>query len=1097
MLQEYIASHGRETWSWILQEAQNVASFSQEVPSRIASKSSAKKARQRLLTHFTEEKLQEFLQCPLKGMEAAAAEQEVISALLAPHISNLWITEGVYSNPLLTQFREYDPWRIWEQVWIIDRVSGTQQSDEIEVDTFAKHGFGTEFLASFANLTPIDAVLIVGPVWRFQPADEDGPKSGIAIIQSVVDAYIHQRRRLSPEEDREKISVFRGRMLRWGGERAAITSPDLRLRTRNIASTFDTFIETNVAKDCISIDEGIEEFHFHANLWGGVAQLSLLLQENYDILSDSGAQSFTFLPPTLSDLTGTPVKMDYLLVASLLTSGWCISISSKSKALQSNPIEQLTDLTGRIGNLIVPTDAASAGLFRRSLTFRRIKSLLATSSLSHQPTNDGARVAGIEIVEMLDASLSRLVDRIQGTRESYILERQALVRYRLEDEWSRIPPANRSPKFAGKSSSIAPQLITAEKALETICYTLNASACFVYRYDYPERKLRDVGHFITDPSIEDEWSESIASALFSAGSDNAAREQSICYQAVDSGERVVLLDARGHVLLPENCPIEPGSAMVIPIRIYGRTWGVLEIICNQPYRLRQSTIRYAHEYARLIGGYLHQHWLQREVLLLTHSLHIALKDEVAGEEIASNDALRSLSQIFMVEQVSVWRPKTDIERKRTFQLKWHEGHDVSGTREFDENSAAVGASLIARTDLWFSGNFKDKRDRVWLPGLVGDYIQCRREDPAVAGYAVIKVNNGEGKTTGIVWLIGYQAEAFDWRWGNFLAFFSEYLDLLFNLIEHQKAYKELQATDRKHEIGGQVRALQNVVDGIIGAVSRLPDSDRILVDGPPAFANVKDALEQHGISYKSLGPKTESVMLAVEKFFMMRKLDLQHPEYTDDTNTGVLLHSANRLQDAFEELKRRVRMLDAGEGHHVLADRERVNFNRVINESRISITGRKSVRYSGATNELRLKLPFFELIIIMRNLFENAVKYNCANTAPTAASLVDQGNYWKVVIRNFGLWMPAKEFDEIDKVNKRSSWSQDMSEDGQGKGLYIASQRLARYNLELVKSQDEVQVESFTLNKEAIKLKKKYNRYSKYEFGFVIPWDKVVIIKNR
>jgi hypothetical protein len=252
---------------------------------------------------------------------------------------------------------------------------------------------------------------------------------------------------------------------------------------------------------------------------------------------------------------------------------------------------------------------------------------------------------------------SRLPSRLASQRNLYLLERQSIMRMWLRDAMLSLPlerdfgHSERVQNHGDRLASIIRQLFYAD-------------SCALYRYDAVARTLDRFGLFPAVTSTPEQRSHSFDEIR--GPGQGLQRDQLPAYRAVDRGQVQRVDDAHD-------------SAVAVPIAVFGRPWGVLEINGARARQFPPEAERWLEEVARLITPHLFYEWVLSRFYVMdqivlaargtedltgerTEQMYQRLVSEIAGIFMASSASLylrdRRLTTEFYCEG-SVGRTSSD------------------------------------------------------------------------------------------------------------------------------------------------------------------------------------------------------------------------------------------------------------------------------------------------------------------------------------------------------------------------------------------------------------------------------------------------------
>lgn len=1010
---------------WVLQEIQNTLSLAEDVPLRLVKGktvcsflNNAPELKEDLETfkQFIDEGLVSDLERGV-GMMKDGSNYARLSSFLN---NNLWITEGSYSNPVMTQFREDIHWRRWETIWVLaTAVTVYEQVKKGEVEPAFFEGFIKKHLMTqIAYIEELDALIFVGPVWRWIPPGEIAGRSGQELTNEVTDGFVEM---IGSRLKHLGESLHNDRLRRLGGARSAITLLHLESQLKKTVRPFRLAMCVGIKEEPGHEASLYEKEKLGANHWVGVAQLCVILFAEGLAKDLKRLGEFLFRPPTQKHELSEPVGQDIILRARKLNKGrvdW--ELKFVRNVGDRRPLE---GLTGRIVS---------------------------------QTTEETVRKSLVSV----DVYLNGVIDKIHTSRNYFFQERIRLVQFRLEDSLVHLKDnedqdASNTDKGNGsqKARDDSPLKLTIPiEVLQSICYTLNVDVCTAYHYSYEIGRLEMIRTYYRDQKQKKKWGKETGKLIWRAGAEGKLRCKSICYRAFERGGRIVAPALEpGQLLLPDGDNSAQGATLAVPIQIFQRPWGILHLRAAKKYQIRESTPRWAHEFARAIGNTLFSQWIKMQLHGLNQAVMQALHHENPDVSVAYLGLCRHLQAIFMVEKTSLWVAENSTGPAERFNCVMSFGHRAGEKPEEKkrffriDDEDAIGAGLVKNdSKVYLTGDLQDicddlQKDKTYKASL---FKNGGRD------YCVFKFLGTNGRCNGVLWLVSRECYRFDQRWESLLAFFSRHIGLLLDLIHSREKYISGKLIETAHEIGGKAQSLINSVEDLEKRLAPMFDSEDGVAHLVPEFVSgVRLITQKHGISLTQVSRDSHRAFNAIEGlFYPARKLQ---PGTKSEFNVPELLDRLHKTSLVFES------------GMQSLIDGKEVEVKYhgeptdIANSYRITM-GRDTDRYAnkieyhGSVYGPFVPIPFEYISTILRNQIVNALKYNIGHR-PVQVNIKEMvGEYIILRFTNIGWSMPDEEQQQLKGYGFRTRRALDYWPDqGKGLGLAVSTREVEKWGGEL------------------------------------------------
>jgi signal transduction histidine kinase len=408
-----------------------------------------------------------------------------------------------------------------------------------------------------------------------------------------------------------------------------------------------------------------------------------------------------------------------------------------------------------------------------------------------------------------------------------LTEELSFLRYSLADNFGMLA-ADHAPQITSTELETSLGRLISRVAVRAC----NADHAVIYRYDHLRGALCSVGAYSDNypqshnPPADYHWMELI-------GSIEQKRKRSIAYNAADRNASVVYNAAHDFAPLTNSIQtkVQPKKTLeflpngktilAVPINVFGRLWGVLEIISGRQNAFSFLHLEWAQKLADLIGPYYH------EQLLINSLYQIASPKEAdTGNPRDRFDYLaRQAASIFLCNTAVLW--VRDVVEAHKFIGAGFTGRKVLAERRA-QGRAPPAVTLTDPTSV-IGGALRAKR--IWLHGDFGrppfDHTWLRRQHTRqllLEGYrymAVIPIYNLEQNPIAAVSVYSRE-RPFLYNWANWAKYISSYLGVMISRVHNIREVELQQRRLVAHEISTAARLAKDSAKSLTSFIEKIP-----------------------------------------------------------------------------------------------------------------------------------------------------------------------------------------------------------------------------------------------------------------------------------
>jgi signal transduction histidine kinase len=606
---------------------------------------------------------------------------------------------------------------------------------------------------------------------------------------------------------------------------------------------------------------------------------------------------------------------------------------------------------------------------------------------------------GIRVVDAVDAAFSRFrydnSSRVQRARH----ENLNIIREWLSDHFGVLTAlsgiaAQWDERVRKVSQNIA----------ERVARLTNADYCNIYRYDYGNGCLTSLYYVGSEKEVLAKQMETVAGTPDS-------RERSLSYRAFDKEETQFCrsFDAQtgkaepdGQTLIAVPEGYKSGcSGISTPIAMFGRPWGVLEIIGFRQYQFRFETQGQIEEYCSVITPFYYHQWF----LANLHGLNaLAVSGSSSTLRTKYDGICRHLALIFLADSAVLWLPDREVSTHFVCS-GWHNRPDLDGAAARDEihrfnrnDLTTKSAKAMKNGDLWW-------QDCIGKGELSGEWLEkaftCGLRELGRRTVCLIPVRDADGKVVASLSLFSNSANIYDDRWQPLVVFVTRYLALLMASINSQANWE----TRARHIIAHE---MLSAVGSITDTATRLEPMTRRLIQAQ----NDSAALSDYELWLGDLNKYTR----------ILRK------KMVALSNENIFA----ALQDDEENIKL------ARERMHDVVDMDlRKEFNAIFQSRRDELRARKIgvIPLPPWEDDPVIRMNEENFFDILGNIASNAIKYSATGGVISSSLLMMREGSVVLNVKNLGRPIAGIEERKIFNMNQRGSNAEGIA--GDGIGLYL------------------------------------------------------------
>lgn len=637
----------------------------------------------------------------------------------------------------------------------------------------------------------------------------------------------------------------------------------------------------------------------------------------------------------------------------------------------------------------------------------------------------------------LDITLSRTLDDIHTQRHSHFLEHFLIVRTDLNDQFGLFTRARQHKREEQELGSIHDPRIdfSAARLAQHVASILNADICAMYRYNHSTQVLNVLGHYHSQN--DEEWL-SLHQQKMAAVANYAERYESICYRAIDSDTQRVCyeFDPVTKVAYPENeillipgdrndvleaMPKSGRSAIATPLTVFGKPWGILELIGLYPGQFAAFNHAIVAELAGVIAPIFYNQFMIESLRRLNQIFSLSKSIE---EKFAS--VCVETSELLLCAGASIWM--SDPSRPENLVclgLYTHSINDGHISRRISNER------LIARVQKDSFGAFLESGAK-WIQssldydGLHSQELKSRLKAGGIGSVCTIKIpKQTERGRYGVIFLYNRNSQIYDDRWEEIFAFYGKHLSILASALLIQEGWERR----GRNIIGHEIKLHANLMSSLIDSACRL----------------VKLSLARS----RSFNSNDNRHILTEEDARKLEHIlhDSYHAKNNLDSTLAFLTSDALR-EVMWSEEEPAVTMAEIYMRQRPL---EELNLRRQMSQVMRLSSKPRHIRSSaiGVSHYLpRILMHKANLMTILHNIFSNAFKYSASGTEVLISAVLKPGGI-ELNISNRGLRLKSGEKNRLFTMNFRGEEARSRDIEGTGRGLFIARSVARLYGINI------------------------------------------------
>ena len=628
-----------------------------------------------------------------------------------------------------------------------------------------------------------------------------------------------------------------------------------------------------------------------------------------------------------------------------------------------------------------------------------------------------------------ELALSHLMVDYAIGRSAYIRERMMIIRLWSRDNFALWLTTSNLPKL--------PEYTERVDALATrIADVFVADRCGIFRYDAERRSLDRLGRFSRDQNNEGPARTASYDNIREAGSHPERRAASPRYQAIDEARTIHLTQSRDN----DNRPgyRRPGSRLVVPIVVFGRPWGAIELVGLRSNQFLPSTEQWLDEFSRLIGQDLYVEGILNDLHEISR---LVLNDKPKLDQF--RDVLRRLARIFVAGSGTLYLRHPRRTSEYVSSAFFGRPGDLSGDKlsGFNISDGVSKAATILRgeTNVWIAGE-------IGKPPFDGEWAKRPKTEALTAEryrfVAMMPLRNGADQVIGCITLAAREGHPFEKRFRPLADFATRYAGVAIEAIalKHQpdESDRELMAhslktrVDRVMGSAETLRVLLNSFFGDAGDSARVGTLLRdIELEAGRHRWNI-DGSDRHG---KGLLRGLQNAFDVTGHAGFATVLADLHLHTSDLRRTAAFLSgSVPNEENPFETTEAQWSGTPTA-----LRDCLLNSVMAVARKRRVEVLVPPPQELGP---EIRIRVSPLVIGDIINNFSDNALKYS-APGASVSIRFRRSGSMTSLEFRNLAPPLTEDEVAQIGRVEFRSSYARSRSgHDGQGKGL-ISNRKLA------------------------------------------------------
>ena len=915
-----------------------------------------------------------------------------------------WYTYRINSYPLLRTLGEHWCWKWWHFCWHYYHFVMLPASEEIKYLGF---GFTNKddrhyLHLSYQHIPDLKYILVAGPVWS--PPQSYTPEcigdQAVEMIDKFLEAVPFSERR-NRQGENCTTHYEKRRLVRMGNSRFPISKNSLEYRLEQIIKSLQCLLKMQLS-DVIELRRSD-----YTNLaaWSlFTIRTTSMIQGEFHHLCDQENRKI--------DSFTVYYRLDHALThENEPTSSWIQTVFH----VQENLLPELA------WSEDVPTDISDS-----------IDSqLLIKLSSRGNPVSPPCNIAN-QLNNLFERFLSEIFSKQNGNK----LERLFVLRDWIND-WFGIFSSNSNEHLSNVAGKLAFH----------ITRFMQADITTLYRYDCSDETLDLLNLYHHTGNKRELWQELEPAHMKKAGKDPEKREQSICYRAVDqletqfcgffdpTGKRSPLR-AGETLLLPPDGLESHCSGIAAPLLVYGRVWGIVEVLGDRFYQFCVSDKRLLNEVTSVLSSFFYYHWFLKKLYDLNKIvIPDDSKPEVSKPDLDSdkkyNDLCKCLAELFLSYGAALW--VFDEQMK---------GYRCRGV--YNRTDSQLGKEVINPKDdksvIGYMLQQKRQNSKfVWWQGSMdteplNDIWQKKQRNnllvkAGIRSLCSIPVRLQEhDKELAVIILYNKTTECYDERWENLVSFVAQEVALLLQALQAQARWEDENRSFITHELKSGVTMI----------------SDRV--------REIDDWYRQHVWRWA----RNLTIAEELDRLSILVKDTVIHAAGLQET---VKLLGQEDFKTYFRPtdnpIVKKARKLFQRERYPSFLNL-RDQFNHVFRSEWNKQKHKALATNYRASCEPSVRIHQLNLIHILTNLMENAIKYSLPNQS-IEAKVNCSPHGVELEICNWGRPLAKGEKDHIFQDGYRGHNAVDIN--GEGKGLFLVRNICELYQIDCRYDSETVSVQ--------------------------------------
>ncbi len=629
-----------------------------------------------------------------------------------------------------------------------------------------------------------------------------------------------------------------------------------------------------------------------------------------------------------------------------------------------------------------------------------------------------------------------MVDYAIG-RSAYIRERMMIIRLWARDNfarWLTTPNLPQAPRYTERVDALAYR----------IADVFVADRSSIFRYDAEHRTLDRLGRFSRDQVNEGDPRAASYDRIRAAGPDQERRAFSPRYQAIDDAAPVHLTKSRDDHR--RSGGTRPGSRLVVPIVVFGRPWGAIELVGFRSDQFLPSTTQWLDEFSRLIGQDLYVEGILNDLHEISRSV---LSNKTKYDQF--RDVIGWLARIFVAGSGTLYlrhpRRTAEYECVAFFGRPGDLPGDKLSGFNIDDPVSKAATILRGERKEWIAGEIGSLPfDGEWPTRAKTKALK----DQGFKYIAMMPLRDAKDQVVGCITLAAREGGPFEQRFQPLAEFATRYAGVAIEAIglKHQpdETVRELMAHSLKTRVDrvmGSADTLQLLLNNFFGEAGDAARVGTLLrdieleaarhrwpIDGTDRYGrgllrslqSAFDGTGQNGFATILADLRKHTADLRHTAAFLAG--DVTNPENPFETTEAQWSGTPTTLRDCLL-------------GCVMPVARKRGVEVRVPPPQELG-------------PEVRLRVSPLVMSDMINNFADNALKYS-ASGVPIAIRFRRRGSSASLEFRNLAPRLTDDEIAQIGTAVFRSAYARSRSgDDGQGKGL-ISNRRLAeRWKMKMV-----------------------------------------------